>query len=272
MKKYATSIILQNVIMIGCVPIFASFGWGVSGIIISYVISSFGALIYLTVVCREYYNFSIEEYWITLKRLTIFGSQIVVTNIVGAVNYQADILITGFFLTATDLGYYAVSVGLSRFIWLVPEAVQKITYPLTSSLCADQSKDAIQVMIDKSMKYTAVIIIPITFACIIFSGDIILLIYGSNFSYSVVPFMILVIGTSIFGIAKCIGGSMAAAGRPDIGFKLGFLSAVLNVTLNLILIPIFGIVGAAIATTVTFILLTCVGQFFIQRILHYTLD
>ena len=77
------------------------------------------------------------------------------------INYRADTILIGYFLTDTDVGYYTVAVSLSRFFWIIPQTIQTITYPATSDYSANNNHSALQTMTDKSMKYTACILLPI---------------------------------------------------------------------------------------------------------------
>jgi O-antigen/teichoic acid export membrane protein len=127
-------------------------------------------------------------------------------------------------------------------------------------------------MIDKSMKYTACMLLPIGLGVGFFAKDIITTIFGEEFIYSVVPLLILIFGTTIFGVIRSIGGSIAGVGRPDIGLKLVWISATTNIVLNVLLIPHYGIIGAAIATTVSWTVHTLLGLFFTIKILMVKID
>ena len=66
-----------------------------------------------------------------------------------------------------------------------------------------------------------------------------------------------------------IGGAFSSIGRPDIALKLNILSAVLNIVLNIVLIPHFGIAGAALATTISLLVRVVV---LMPRILGVRID
>lgn len=65
--------------------------------------------------------------------------------------------------------------------------------------------------------------------------------------------MILLIGYSIYIPSRAIGGVLPSIGKVDKMFKISYLSAFMNILLNMILIPIFGIVGASSATPISLI-------------------
>jgi O-antigen/teichoic acid export membrane protein len=252
MKRYGTATIFQSVLMLVVSVSLIYCGFGVAGVVIGVVISSVGWCLYLLLITRDYFEITFEGYADNTKTMLGFGVQIFGANAINMINYQADIVMIGYFLTATDVGYYAVAVGLSKFFWLIPQAIQTITYPATSEYWANNNHSALQIMIDKSIKYTACVLLPIGLGVAFFAEDIITVIFGEGFVYAVLPLQILVVGTVGYGIAaKAIGGSTSAIGRPDINLKVVFVSAFVNIILNLLLIPRFGIIGAAVATTVS---------------------
>lgn len=272
MKKYATATIIQSVLMGIITVALIYYGFGVAGAVIGVVLSSVGNCLFLIWVSKGYFEISFSEYVQTTKKMLRFGAQILGADAMTMINYQADTLLIGYFLTTTDVGYYAVAVGLSRFLWMVPQAIQRITYPATSEYWANNNHGALNKMIDKSMKYTACILLPIGLGVGFFSKDIVTLIFREDFVYSVLPLQILLIGTVIFGVVKAIGGSVTGAGRPDLALKIVSVSAAINVVLNVLLIPHFGIAGAAIATMISLSVATFLGLSFTVEILKVRID
>jgi len=272
MKRYGAATILQSVLMLVVSVSLIYCEFGVAGVVVGVVISSVGWCLYLLLITRDYFDITFEGYADNTKTMLGFGVQIFGANAINMINYQADIILIGYFLTATDVGYYAVAVGLSKFFWLIPQAIQTITYPATSEYWANDNHSALQTMIGKSMKYTTCVLLPIGLGVGFFAREIITLIFGGGFSYAVLPLQILIVGTVAFGVMKSIGGSVTGIGRPDIALKIVGISATTNVVLNFLLIPTYGIVGAAVATTVSLFVASLVGIFITVRMLNVKID
>jgi len=272
MKKYGTAAIIQSVLMLVVSVLLIYFGFGVAGIVIGVVLASVGWCLYLLLITRDYFEITFEGYASNTKRMLVFGAQVFGANAINMINYQADIIMIGYFLTATDVGYYAVAVGLSKFFWLVPQTIQTITYPATSEYWRMNNHSALQVMIDKSMKYTACILLPVGLGVGFFAKDIITLIFGDGFVHAVLALQILIVGTVVFGVVKAIGGSVTGMGRPDIALKIVAISATINVVLNVLLIPAYGISGAAVATALSLFIGSLLGIFVTVRMLSVKID
>lgn len=273
MKKYNIATIFQSFLLIFFTLVLFKFGFGVNGAVAAIVFSAIGDCALLMWFSRGYFVLTLKNYLSMTKKLTTFGFQIFGATIINQINYQADTIFIGYFLTAAHVGQYAVAVGLSRFFWLIPNAIQTITYPATSEYWIEDNQKALQKMIDKSMKYSTCLLFPIGIGVGVFAQDIIVFIFGDGFIDAVLPLKILIIGTIIQGSTiRVIGSSLAGVGRPDISLKLVLVSATTNIVLNALLIPYYGIIGAAFTTTCSLLLNTVLGLFFIMRILGVNLD
>jgi O-antigen/teichoic acid export membrane protein len=178
----------------------------------------------------------------------------------------------GYFLTATDVGHYGVAANFSKFFWIIPNAIGTITYPATSEYLGTKNHKGLQMMIDKSMKYTALLLLPAGLGIGFFGETIITTIYREDFKDSVLPLLILIFGTVMFGIIKSIGGCVTGAGRPDLGMKVVGISATINIVLNALLIPSYGIVGAAIATMISLTVNALAGLVLTIKVLDFKFD
>jgi O-antigen/teichoic acid export membrane protein len=83
---------------------------------------------------------------------------------------------------------------------------------------------------------------------------------------------ILLVGTVVWGVVISVGGSITGAGRPDLGVRLVAISAITNLVLNFLLIPVIGIVGAATATSASLIVATVVGLYLTVQVLRVKID
>ncbi len=272
MKKYGIATIIQSILMIVISVSLFYLGFGVRGVVIGNVLSSVGSCLYLIRVSWSYFEITLEGYVQTTREILRFGSLVFGSNLIGSLNSQADLILTGYFLTATELGYYGVAIGFSKFFLIVPMAIQRITGPTTSEFWGKKDHTGLQIMIDKSLKYTACIILPIGLGVGFFAMEIITKLYKGDFSNSVLPLSILIVGQMFHGIVISVGASITQAGRPDLGMKQVGICAIINVALNALLIPYLGIIGAAIASTITLLINSFIGLYLIIKVLEIKID
>jgi len=273
MKTFASLLILQSILMIAFIIAFVRLGFGVEGAVLGIVLSVIGGCIFGLYRSRRFVHLSLQGLVQNAKKLVAFGSQMFGANAMGLILTYTDIILIGYFLTVEDVGYYSVAVSLSMLFLMIPMAIQRITYPATSEYWAQNNHQALQQMINTSMKYSACILLPLGLGVGFFSREIITTIFGGEFIYAVLPLCVLLIARVIGGSTEIsIGGSFSGVGRPDLVLKIDAISAGTNVGLNILLIPRFGILGAAIATTASLLLGTIIFLALIPRILKVKID
>jgi O-antigen/teichoic acid export membrane protein len=273
MKTYAYVMVLRNFLMALFVVAFVWFGFGVEGAVWGIVLSVLGGCIFGLYRSRKFLHLTLHGLLQGAKKLVSFGSQVFVANALGLILAYTDILLIGYFLAAEDVGYYSVAVSLSTFFLLVPQAIQRITYPATSEYWSQNNRQALSRMIDKSMQYSACILLPLGLGVGFFAQDLVVGIFGQEFRDAAWPLCVLLIARVITGSTNVpIGLSFSGVGRPDIPLKISAIIAAANVGLNVLFIPLWGILGAAIATTVSSLLGLIIFLALMPRILGVTID
>ncbi len=252
MKNYTYLIMMRSCLMILFTVTFVWLGFGVEGTVFGIVISMVGGCIFGLYLSRKYLRLTFQGFSQNAKELVLFGSQAFGANAVSLIANRADIIMIGYYLTATEVGYYGVAVTISMLFYIIPGAVQRISYPATTEYWYKKDHQSLQEMIDKSMKYSACILLPLGLGFGFFAREITTTVFGGEFIYASLPLSILLIARVIKGATVSpIGAVFSGRGRPDIGLRVDTLSTVLNIGLNIVLIPRFGIVGAAVATTIS---------------------
>lgn len=252
MKKYTTVIIIQSTLMLIVTATLIFNNFGISGAVVGILVSSIGGCLFAVILSKNHFKLKLDNYIPTIKKLLGFGSKVFGAGSINEINNRLDIILIGIFLKASDVGYYTAAVSLSRFFWLIPLSIQKITYPATSEYWSKHNYSSLNRMINKVMKYCTVILVLMGLGVCFFAKGIFTIIFREDFAYSALPLQILLIGTVIRGsIAQPIGGSLSGIGRPDLSLKISAIMLIINVVLDIIFIPRIGIVGAALATAVS---------------------
>lgn len=273
MKMHAYATIIQSILMLCSTVLLIYIGYGVFGVIIGIVISSIGSCLYLIWILKIYFvKLTITQFINNSKMMLYFGGQTLIANSINMINYQADTLMVGYFLTKTDVGFYAVAVVFAKLLWLIPDSIQRITYPMISEYHGKKRHEIVRQVVTLTMKYTACISVIIGTSMMIFAKPIITMVFGISFIESLQPFYILVVGTMIFGIVKSVNSLFASIGRADLFAKIPAVSAIFNIALNLLLIPIYGITGAAMATMASLLVYVIFMMYYMKKLLKITPD
>jgi O-antigen/teichoic acid export membrane protein len=163
---------------------------------------------------------------------------------------RIDIIMVGAFLSAGAVGLYSAASKTCTWISFVSEAVNFVGAPALAILYVKGDFKALQNLVSK---LTAWIFIPsflIAFGLIIFSRPA-LGIFGAEFSDAEWVLRILALGQIISAWCGSVGNFMSMTGHQNQALKVSAWTAIVNVVLNAIAIPLWGGVGAAMATTLS---------------------
>jgi O-antigen/teichoic acid export membrane protein len=168
-------------------------------------------------------------------------------SLVQAINAQIDVILLGGIDGAHDAGVYSVVArvgGLVTFVMIV------VGYPL-SPLIARLHTSGETVVLQRTVRRAAIFVflaaLPVALFVIAFAAPL-LRLFGSEFDAGETALVLTVIGQLVFAATGFSGTVLVMTGRESMLMRGVVVGAVVNVILNIVLIPPFGLNGAAIAT------------------------
>jgi O-antigen/teichoic acid export membrane protein len=123
-------------------------------------------------------------------------------------------------------------------------------FPEISKISAEDRKTALDSHVEDALAYAGLFIIP-GFVGVVVLGRGILNIYGTEFQQGYQILLLLVAGTLVHGYHKQLMNTLDAINRPDLTFRVNILFTMSNISLNFVLIYLYGWIGAAVATFVS---------------------
>lgn len=190
-----------------------------------------------------------------VKEFVKLGLAFAVPLFVIGINNQADILILNAFVEKSVVGVYAVSVGVTRLLWYFPQIFNTIVF---SHSISSKDADAFSLSLWKKSKRIMLLSLVPFILLALFSVPLILLLYGEPFAEAGRILWILLPGTYAMIWFTLVNGDFAARGYQHITLRVMVVGATVNIGLNLILVPRFGMYGAAIASTGSFLLVSAI--------------
>lgn len=177
--------------------------------------------------------------------------------------YRVDQIFIKNMLGLSILGIYAVSVTLAEILLMIPESiVSAITGKLYS---IDDNSSNRKSITSITVKYDFYVCLVLG-CCGILCTPLIPVIYGKSFTNSVYPTIILIIGIVFSSIGKISCSYFQTLGKPKIHLYFTGICFAMNVILNFTLIPLLGINGAALASTISYVTLGIIYiSFFILK-------
>jgi O-antigen/teichoic acid export membrane protein len=163
---------------------------------------------------------------------------------------RSELLFLGRLSSAAEVSFYAVPFALTeRVADLIPGAVLGVLLPGLAFAQASADPTRFAAVFKEALRYLGILTVPIAIAGIVVAPFAVQLLYGKDFAPAAVVLQILLVSI-VFGVLGQASRSallgMEAQSRL---LKTGIVAAVLSIALDLMLIPRWGAVGAAIANT-----------------------
>jgi O-antigen/teichoic acid export membrane protein len=156
----------------------------------------------------------------------------------------------GSMLGLETVGIYNVAVGGATLITFILVVVNMPLAPIVAELYTSGNRVRLQRVVTMSARVVLLGSLPIAIG-LIFFGDWFLLIFGKEFAVGFSALIILSVGEMVNASMGSVALLLNMTGNErDVAKGIG-IAAALNIVLNAILIPIWGLIGAAVATTIS---------------------
>jgi len=190
-----------------------------------------------------------------------FGLRGNVNTWANAVVRRIDVLFVAHYAGMEAVGFYAASVSIAEIILTLPDAVAGPFLPLRLEMDEKEGRHFSPFVI----KYILAIMSLICLVIALTGKWLVLLLYGSSFLPALFPLLCLLPGIVGLSLYQFVKADLYHMDRPGLISWVSVLAMVCNLALNFILIPRYGAVGAAISSSVCYLLSTALLLFFVLR-------
>ena len=187
------------------------------------------------------------------KNLLLFSLPLLLVSIMAKVMGYTDTLMLAYFETEAEVGLYNAAKPISRLIKTGLTVSIFIYQPLVSKLYAQKKYEENEVIYTSLAKWISFLTLPMAL-CFIFFPRVVLSVFGEGYGIAASTLQVLAIMYFIRNVAGPFHSTLIGYGKSKFVMYVNSTSAFLNVLANLILIPIYGVLGAAIATGLTSVL------------------
>ena len=162
---------------------------------------------------------------------------------------RSDMLIVKYMLGAEQTGYYSVAVSMAEMIYMLPVVVGTILFPKLSVLAYIQEKWFLSRRVTLHM---AVVMLLVLAAAGFVAKPFVQVLFGRTFLPSVPAFLWLLPGIFFLGVETVAVQFLNSLGFPITVVGVWVLTCFLNIGLNLVAIPVYGIVGASVVSSFSY--------------------
>lgn len=234
---------------------FLEKGFGLRGLVINYGIVSF-----VIILLNLYFSYRLLPHlrigWSRVKKeifrkLFNYGVKMQICNFAAMIHMQADKIILSHFLGLNFVTFYELGQKAANAVRTFPMLLLTALVPAVSELDASDDKGKLRELYERGSKYVSLAVFPLIFLAIIVAPDLINLWVGDKFSLAILSFQVLVIGYGI-NVLTGIGTSMVRGiGKPEYETRYAVLTLIMQLTLSIILVQLFGFRGVLVSVLIT---------------------
>jgi O-antigen/teichoic acid export membrane protein len=228
---------------------------GVEGTMVAYIIGQLvGLLVVLALLSRSKISRKQRNQSTSLsvyaRKTLSYGWKAHLSNILTFVNYRADIFLVNFFFTPTSTGIYVIAVQIAETLWILSQAASTVLFPRLSAM--HQNPKARLALASKGFMVVSGITAGASLgvACVLYW--LIGPVFGEEYVKALPAFLWLLPGIIAGAGSRIYANCIAAAGKPEWNMYSAIGVVTVNVIGNILLVPEYGIVGAAWATSVAY--------------------
>jgi len=169
-----------------------------------------------------------------------------------------DMFFVNYFLGPAGVGIYSVSVGIAELLWYFPNAVGFIIFPKAASTRAE----VMNLFIPRVFRIVLGLTVLGAVGLVFLGRQLIHLVFSSSFSSAYLPLVALLPGVVLLGGAKILSNDITGRGYPQYNSINSGVAAILTVILDLVLIPSYGVLGAALASSIAYGIIFVIALWF----------
>ncbi|MBU1644184.1 MAG: flippase, partial [Nanoarchaeota archaeon] len=234
--------------------------------VLLYTISILFYFIFIKKVFPSFWKIKYAFDYGLVKRLIKFGTAVILASAAGLVFGYTDTFLITLLRPLEEVGIYNASFPTAKMLWGLSGALTLILFPLTSELWAKQDSLRIQDGIRLLYKFSLISILPVSFLFIVFPETILTFLFSSSYVAGANVLRILAFGTVIFTLSQVNNSVLMGIGKPKSVSKIMLFAAGFNLVGNLVLIPTYGISGAAVSTVVSFLIVLIFSYLSLNKI------
>jgi len=245
-------------------------GWALEGVISSFIISdgiSIAAGLWLIVKENGFSFPTFKGLGAYLK----FGIPLAGVTTLFWLLGSSDRYMIGYFMHPSDVGIYSAAYGIANILMLVINPLGIVLFPTISKLFAKGDLKSVQLYESYAFKYLLLLIVPAAFGLSILSRQLLEILTSPEFvsGWFIIP--LVAFATLFYGLFQVAVYIIYLEGKTYIAVILLGAAAAVNITMNLLLVPAAGILGAGIATLISYLLLCLATTIYANRLIKLTI-
>jgi O-antigen/teichoic acid export membrane protein len=205
---------------------------------------------------------NLRRAFVALRTLAAFGLRAQLSTVLQFFSYRFDLFLLNATAGLGAAGLYSVATLLAESVWYIPSAVGLVLAPRVAAGVEGDDDDVTAAI----CRGTTLVSVAGAVVIAALAPLLVLLLFGSAFLPAVVPLWVLLPGVVALGLDKPIASYQLGRGRPQISLYVALLATPITIAAYVLLIPRYGIVGAAAGSTISYIATTVIEIVYLHRV------
>ncbi len=240
-------------------------GFGLVGIFAAYSLSRLVTLFWIAIlyhwkIPRKRFRFTFRK----LRELFLVSLPFALNIVLGVIAFKVDILMLKGLCTSQDVGLYSAAITLITGVAVVGEMYKNAVYPVMSRQF-EKEHEALKRTLRKSVEIVFLMAVPFSITTFVHAEFIIEMVFGKNYAEAAKVLRLLALSLPFVYVSQVLGITLTAINHQSVRPIVAAIVVVLNIMLNLLLIPHLGIVGAAMATTISTVALMFIFTYLVGK-------
>jgi O-antigen/teichoic acid export membrane protein len=204
-----------------------------------------------------------------LKLLFRIGVPFALAGIFSRIYTSLDTVLLSTLAGDAAVGWYSIPIKITLALQFLPMAFMAALFPAMSEYFVS-NKEKLAKTFEKAMHYLMIISLPMAAGIIVLAEPIILRVYTAEYLNSILPLRILMVSLFFLFINFPVGYLLNACNKQVTNTVNMGITVLVSVVLNIILIPRFSYIGAAVTSFISTFILFNLGMYWVPRIVDYS--
>lgn len=274
MRAYAVAEIMRYALWLGITCVLLVGGLGLQGAVWAIAISEFPVLVWTGLAATKRAPLRLRGSLSILPSLITFGSQVFIGAIMGIIYSRLGLLLLGYFGSQADVAIMNVGLFFSAGLLMPPSVIGRIVYSAFTEYWSGCETSKAERLIQETARFAAIISLLLGGLVAVALPWVIPIIYPGKpeLTQSALVFSIVMLSAVPYNISAATSNVLLGVGRPDYYLKITAVVFAVNGLVGIVLIPRFGVIGAAVSLAVTSLMSGGLVLFVISRLIGIQLD
>ena len=235
--------------------------------LIVYMLSSLFGFVFLEYKIFPFFRSKLKNISNYLNMLN-FGFPLLLSGFFGLVLSWSDNLIIGFFLTTAKIGVYNVAFPIAQLCLLFHKSFRPLIFSTSSEHYGKNDLESMSKIFKTTRRWTILSTTLVFLLLLLIGEDLIRILFGQNYEGAFLLTLLLSLAFLIVASIGNVDPILRSFGKTRIIFYVNLIAAMINIILDIILIPIYDLIGVVVATGIAFILRQVLIFCYVRRLVN----